>query len=41
MDRLNKTELGQFNDNRALEIEIENLMKDFLEKWRDIDTTDL
>lgn len=43
MQRLNKTEVGQFNDKRVPKIEddFENLMKEFLEKWKDIDTTDL
>jgi hypothetical protein len=43
MDRLNKTELGQFNDERFPKIQndFENVMKEFLERWKDIDTTDL
>lgn len=43
MERLNKTELGQFNDERVSKIkdDFESIMKEFLERWKDIDTTDL
>lgn len=43
MDRLNKTELGQFNDERVQKIQddFETVIKEFLVRWKDIDTTDL
>lgn len=43
MERLHKTEVGQWDDEREGKIkeDLENTMKEFLERWKDIDTTDM